>query len=253
MMGSRPRCPISAYSASLPVAQRITEERMRNPSRPWLQEVIDPIHRVYCPEDRRGTEKGQQAKTGKGDKPEDHDRPERPGNPLRPLVWNENRQMAMRPARIMSVVWEVCSKPGMRRIPSTAERILMAGVITPSPINREMPIIASSETNATWLPDLEEGQQGLLEHDRASFTFLPDMHGKIRVLDGDEDGQRPEDQGEDPHDVLRGRGDEEENGREGIDGTCADIPENKSHGLDNALNGIVFARHFFITSYQKQG
>ena len=75
------------------------------------------------------------------------------------------------------------------------------------------------------------------------------MHGEVGILDGDEDGEGPEDEGEDPHDVLgRGR-DEEKNCRQRIDGARADIAKDKSHGLDYALHGKFLARHFFLTSY----
>ena len=48
----------------------------------------------------------------------------------------------------MSTSRAVCSKPGTSSNPSTALRILMAGVIMPSPISNEMPINDSSVTNA---------------------------------------------------------------------------------------------------------
>ncbi len=49
---------------------------------------------------------------------------------------------------------EVCSSPGISSIPSTADSIEIAGVMTPSPINRQMPIYERKVTNARVRPGL---------------------------------------------------------------------------------------------------
>ncbi|OPY35193.1 MAG: hypothetical protein A4E34_00870 [Methanoregula sp. PtaU1.Bin006] len=90
-----------------------------------------------------------------------------------PRVWNEKRQMAISPANIIRNVWGVCSNPGIKRIPSTAERMLMAGVMTPSPMKREIPTIARKEIRATWLPDLRRGSSVSLRTMVPPSPFFP--------------------------------------------------------------------------------
>ena len=47
----------------------------------------------------------------------------------------------------------------MRTIPSTAESMLMAGVMTPSPMKRAIPTMASRETKAIWVRDFSIGSR----------------------------------------------------------------------------------------------
>ena len=76
-----------------------------------------------------------------------------------PRAWKVNRKIAITAAISIRRIWAVLSKPGIKRIPSTAERILIAGVITPSPIKSEMPMMVRRETNATWFPDFKRGSR----------------------------------------------------------------------------------------------
>ncbi len=76
-----------------------------------------------------------------------------------PRAWNAKSPIAMIPATSMSMVWGVSSRPGMRVAPSTAERMLIAGVITPSPMKSAIPMIASRDTSAILRPDFSIGSR----------------------------------------------------------------------------------------------
>ena len=57
-----------------------------------------------------------------------------------PLNWTAKSPTAMTMAITSSVHWCVSSRPGIKTRPSTADRIEMAGVMTPSPSRRQTPI-----------------------------------------------------------------------------------------------------------------
>lgn len=69
-----------------------------------------------------------------------------------PLNCIANNKMVITDVIIIIVFRPIFSKPGISFNPSTADRILIAGVITPSPINNETPIYPRKEMKATLLP-----------------------------------------------------------------------------------------------------
>ena len=70
-----------------------------------------------------------------------------------PLLWNAKSTMAMTMAMNTIDSFDRCAKPGMSTAPSTALNMLIAGVITPSPMRSEMPMKDKSETKRTLLLD----------------------------------------------------------------------------------------------------
>ena len=56
-----------------------------------------------------------------------------------PLYWTENNAIVIMTVMARMVICFISVKPGISGRPSTAERILIAGVITPSPSSSDMP------------------------------------------------------------------------------------------------------------------
>ncbi len=81
--------------------------------------------------------------------------------------------MAMTAAIRIRLVCLVPSNPGIKSKPSTALIILMAGVIIPSPIKRDMPTKESRVTNAICLPDFRRGTRSSLSTIIPPSPFLP--------------------------------------------------------------------------------
>ena len=76
-----------------------------------------------------------------------------------PFFWKEKSTIAINAAIITRILWLIPAFPGISLRPSTAERILIAGVITASPIRSDTPIIARREKKATALPDCNNGSR----------------------------------------------------------------------------------------------
>ena len=87
--------------------------------------------------------------------------------------------------------------------PSTADRTETAGVITPSPKNRQapmMPMKVSTTRGLSRRRSLGQRHQG----QDAAFALVVGAHHEEHVFDGDDDDQRPEDQREDAEDFELG-------------------------------------------------
>ena len=80
--------------------------------------------------------------------------PKAPATLSVPFRWKTNNKIAITLAMRIRGVCFVPSRPGIRRMPSTALRMLIAGVMTPSPTRRDMPIKVSMLINTAPLPFL---------------------------------------------------------------------------------------------------
>ena len=131
-----------------------------------------------------------------------------------PRACRAKRPTAITAAMVMRTIWAAFLKPVYEEDPPTADRMLIAGVMTPSPIKREIPIIASRETKVARFPDFSRGTRTSLSTHRTAFAFLAEVHCKVGVFKCHKDGECPDDQGENAHNIIRSRGDEEKNRRE---------------------------------------
>ena len=71
---------------------------------------------------------------------------------------------------------DVSSSPGTRVRPSTAERMEMAGVMTPSPMSSDTPTKASTEATPSFLDDLSSGRK------MESSTMVPPSPPLLRLM-----------------------------------------------------------------------
>ena len=140
---------------------------------PVVEQVTDTEQGVECKEDLRGGEEGDQAVPASATNHRTMTGPNAHATRSEPRACSAKRPTAMTAAMVMRTIWVVFSNPGMRRIPSTAERMLIAGVMTPSPIKREIPTIASRDTKATWFPDFSRGRRISLSTIVPPSPFLP--------------------------------------------------------------------------------
>ncbi len=69
-----------------------------------------------------------------------------------PFRWKRKSPIAMAAAIRRRVNPLVSSNPGIRRMPSTAERMLIAGVMTPSPIKSAIPTSVRTDTADVAIP-----------------------------------------------------------------------------------------------------
>src|SRR4030042_5956067 len=74
-----------------------------------------------------------------------------------PFLWKINNRIAMNAAMRIRISCLIFSSAGISNDPSTALRILIDGVITPSPMRSDIPIKEKNVTNDICRPDFNKG------------------------------------------------------------------------------------------------
>ena len=86
-IGRRPKCPMSAYSASPPVTTSTTEPRIRNACDPVADEEVHRVPRIDRLQHLGRHHDAADAQHGDGDEPDRHHRPEQPPDLAVPCFW----------------------------------------------------------------------------------------------------------------------------------------------------------------------
>ena len=178
---------------------------------------------------------GHNAGQGKSEKPEDHDGSEGGGNPVRALGLEDEQYYRYQ-----------CGDPDDGSLMETfharnQKHTLNCGQNTDG---RGDDSVSQEEGNSqegkkadeSHLPSrFHESGEDFLEDDGSSLTLAAKAHGEPGILNGNENGQGPDDKRQDPEHVVGGRPGEGEDDCQGINGACADVPENETKGLGDAF------------------
>ena len=171
--------------------------------------------------------------------------PKAPATRSVPFFWIEKSRMAMPPAITTREVWFIPSSPLIRSMPSTALRILMAGVMTPSPMMSEMPMNESMVTTVACLPDLRSGTRSSRSTMVPPSPRLPRLMASqaystvTRMMSVQTMRDRT------PIDVVLGAHDrrQEKDDGERVDRARADVAEHEAEGLYDSFGWGCFIRH----------
>ena len=134
MIGARPKCPMSAYSASAPVNARTTAASAKNAVEKWLEEEVERVPWRERLEDLRVRGDAVDAERATTRNQTNMIGPNR-----RPTVAVPSRCSMNSTTRIAEAIGTTrCSSDGAATsTPSTADSTEIAGVIMPSPRNSD--------------------------------------------------------------------------------------------------------------------
>src|SRR5208337_3683411 len=147
---------------------------------PVMEQVTDPEEGAECKEDPGGGDKGDQPGPGQCNKPEDHDRPEGPGHTLRTPGLQRKETDGDDGGDGHEDDLGGILKPGYEKDPlDRGEDVDRRGDDTVTDKEGD-PDYRQQGDERCLVSRLQQGEEDLLEHDGTPFTFLAELHRKVR-------------------------------------------------------------------------
>jgi len=113
-----------------------------------------------------------------------------------PLLWITNRTAAIQQAIMTRIPWLILSRPGISTRPSTALRILIAGVIMPSADQQRNTDVSQQRNEGNPATSFEQRYQDLFQDDGTAFAFFSEAHGEPGIFHRHQSHQCPDNQRE---------------------------------------------------------